>query len=59
MLQPDVRGAARSVFVGGNNIFTELIILLSSAKNLPDALGRADRISREIPSTNQFPCYVD
>jgi hypothetical protein len=56
MLQPDVRSAARSVFVGCRNITPELIILLSSALN---ASGRADRISREIPSANQFPCYLD
>jgi hypothetical protein len=36
-----------------------LIILLSSALNPSDASGRADRISREIPSANQFPCYLD
>ncbi len=37
----------------------ELIILLSSAMKRSDASGRADRISREIPSANQFPCYLD
>ena len=36
-----------------------LIILLSSAINPSDASGRTDRISREIPSVNQFPCYLD
>jgi hypothetical protein len=59
MLQPDVRSAARNVFVGCRNITPELIILLSSALNPSDASGRADRISREIPSANQFPCYLD
>ena len=38
---------------------SELIILLSSAMKPSDASGRADRISREIPSANQFPCYLD
>ena len=38
---------------------SELIILLSSAMKPSDAAGRADRISREIPSANQFPCYLD
>src|SRR5271170_928312 len=59
MLQPDVRSAARSVFVGCRNITLELIILLSSVVGPSDASGRADRISREIPSANQFPCYLD
>jgi hypothetical protein len=45
--------------VGRHNATLSLIILLSSAIKRSEASGRTDRISREIPSANQFRCYLD
>jgi len=55
MLQPDVRDAARSVFVGFLNMTLVLVILLSSAMKWSDASGRADRSSREIRLRESIP----